>query len=204
MNDTQVERPFAVTRQVTGRLIAEFNAKGEIFIKGANGKILKRVILQRGQSISAVFALDSKWHCGAAVFQPAGWTAGCDGEMSLTLGNVDFPYLNDSGYVAKDQNERFTEIAVTFNYAEDGTGSIEGHVGLPDAGDYHGVKSLTPKNKDGKIGSHSVAFIAFGEYSAVAPENLNSPKLTRLASGGSVTFDLSGVGSHDVLSFGVH
>ena len=45
---TRVERPYAVTRVVTGRLIAEFNADGDLFIKSANGTDALHKILRIG------------------------------------------------------------------------------------------------------------------------------------------------------------
>lgn len=195
---TRVERPYAVTRVVTGRLIAEFNANGDLFIKSANGtdSLHKIVRIGPGESATATFKLHSKWHCGAAVFQPAGWANGCDGEMSLTLGNVDFPYLADSGYLAKDQLERFDEIIVTFVRDENGVGSIEGKVG--GGTDLHEVRAMTPGSTPEKIGSHSVAFIAFSEPSAFHPQDMKVPKLHFLPSGGVVTLtyrDAAGSGS---------
>lgn len=196
-NLTSLEQPYAVTRNLTGRLIVELDASGNLFFKGANGNDLVRgtVVLKPNDSVRAIFKLVSEKYCGAAVFQPSGWTNGCDGEMSLTLGNVDFAYLNKGGYTPELQSQRFNEIVVDFKYVSDTKGSMEGFVGV-DGVDFHKVTSLTPQSvlapdPQPRVGRHSVAFVAYSEQAAEIDAATKLPRVTHMAAGGTVTFSFN-------------
>lgn len=114
--NTRPKNPVSVSRTLTHRIIVDFNAHGSFRLSDADGgrDLIDGVNVMVGDCVTATFTADSVADSIAAFVQPSGWSTECVGESSAVLGNVDFPFLGESGYAPYPQAARSNKIQVSF------------------------------------------------------------------------------------------
>ncbi|MCX6953323.1 MAG: hypothetical protein NTV51_14310 [Verrucomicrobia bacterium] len=160
--NTKLTIAAAVTRTVTDRVIFEVFSNGvlELWDATRQNKI-SFIALVEGRPQTATFELYSAFHCGTAVIQQSDWQVECRGSSEITLGSVDFPYLNGAVYKLYPQAQRATKIVVTFEKTATGA-AINSMVETSDGGKSTQRCEVMPNT------AYSVVIAAFTERSVVS------------------------------------